>query len=300
MQIPGIGVTTVERILALREATGNITLESLASIPRLRNFAELRNIFDFTPVSFEHASPVPEGQRVASPPIVPYPYEYFPARRQERASSLPTRLLDTSEPYGQRRRSLPLDFVGAEPAMPIAMPQASVDRPLHGVEGTPVQQGVSPSLGGERVGQRDDGHTFTDLGPTGESRLSHREQTVDDGHVGLREPGVEPRLQDNLCDVRLHQPPGRLIKNGLSSGRSGNRLSNGANLNNSLRHDSYYRPRHDPYAEEQACPTRPPRRYSNYDAPRPSREIFHDYSRPDSPPIQGRQYQYREPVLYSR
>ena len=111
------------RILALREATGHITPESLASIPHIRDLAEIIHMFDFAPASgtiSEEASPKPRVQRRPDPssPIVPYPYDRFPAPGHPRAASLPPRCSDSTIPCGQERLLSRLPSHGRQSTIP--------------------------------------------------------------------------------------------------------------------------------------------------------------------------------------
>nr|XP_054772380.1 deleted in malignant brain tumors 1 protein-like [Lytechinus pictus] len=116
LRVPGIGSANAERILALREATVNITPELLASVPYIRNLNEAIDGFDFTPAGADalvHISPVPQARmRTPTPPIAPYPDDRVPAPGHPRAASLPIRLSDSTVSYDQQGQSLPLDIVG--------------------------------------------------------------------------------------------------------------------------------------------------------------------------------------------
>ena len=109
VKLPGIGMATAERILVLREASGDITEESLISVPHIRNVAELIKLFDFTPsqgAARREAppSPLPRARRASSPPIMPYPYDRFPAPvRPRETASLPPTWSHPTRPYGEER-----------------------------------------------------------------------------------------------------------------------------------------------------------------------------------------------------
>ena len=118
LRIRGIGAATANRILALREAMGDITPRSLAQVPHIRNIEGLEELLDFTPAhgpaqAAAQARPNlrERGSPPPPPPIEPYPYDRFIPRHLRETASLPPRGVQNKPPQGRERQSsLPVDL----------------------------------------------------------------------------------------------------------------------------------------------------------------------------------------------